>query len=153
MRAGRLLRGRSRESARLRRLLERATTYLRSHAWCPEAIAERFLGLGVGEVVAVFLFVLDEPVGGSDDRLWVVVGDLPSAYLVADRAPTPRDALAVYCELMERWCGAVEAGAGLADVFPVAAEATAENASALRSRVGFLRRHLLKEGEGARLGE
>lgn len=46
---------------------------------------------------------------GTPGALWVVAGDLPSAYLVTDAAPTATAtaALAIYCSLMQDWVEAV----------------------------------------------
>ena len=73
------------ETLLLRELLMRAESYIRTFPWCPQ-IAERYFAFGVGAVVGVFLFRFEQPAGGSEDFLWVVVGDLPSAYFVVDDA-------------------------------------------------------------------
>src|SRR2546429_5374748 len=39
--------------------------------------------------------------------VWVVVGDLPSAYLDAEEAPTPVGALRRHIDIMRRWINAV----------------------------------------------
>jgi hypothetical protein len=95
-----------------------------------------------GWVVGVFLFHID-PAPGVDEWLWVVAGDLPTAYLVTDEAPDPASALEAYCNLMSDWAEAVRAGRDLADVFPVAAEATLEHAEMLANRVSFLRARVI----------
>src|SRR4051812_48819734 len=87
------------DTALLRGMLERASQYLRSFRWCAD-IEEAYFGLGVGGVVAVFLFRIRPAQTGVDPLLWVVVGDVPSAYLVTDRAPSPACALEGYVELM-----------------------------------------------------
>lgn len=74
-----------------------------------------------------------------DEQLWVVVGDLPSAYLVTDVSPDAIAALGVYCELMEDWANAVLQETPLNEVFPVSARPTVENAHALLTRVKCLR--------------
>jgi hypothetical protein len=130
------------ETRQLREMLHRAETYLRSFNWCPP-IAERFLGYGVGGVITVFLFKLAGKVNGTDEFLWVVEGDVPSAYLVTDNAPDPGSALAVYCEMMEEWANAVLNGSPLNEVFPVGAPATRDNANKLLSRTRFIRERLI----------
>ena len=122
----------------LHEMLAEAERYLKAHSWCVE-IVDRYLGFGVGGVIAVFLFKFGERIKGTDDFLWVVVGDLPSAYFVVDDAPSPNAALETYCDLMEEWVEAVLAGEPVDDVFPVSADATAKNAEMLKSRLGFLR--------------
>jgi hypothetical protein len=125
------------ETNLLREMLHSAEAYLRSFKWCP-GIAERFLGFGVGGIVAVFLFRMPKKVG-ADDLLWVIDGDLPSAYLVTDKAPDPAAALSVYAGLMEDWARAVLDGSPLEALFPVAAPATSEHANMLLTRVQYLR--------------
>jgi hypothetical protein len=121
----------------LQQLLVKAHAYLRSYRWC-HRIQESYFGLGVAGVVGVFLLRI---VGGEgvDDWLWVVVGDLPSCYLVTDDAPDGVSALEVYCELMDDWIAWVRAGCVGKAVFPVDAPATEEAACALGSRLDCLR--------------
>ena len=83
------LRGDSDEDTQLlRSMLEEAQTFLTSFDWCKRVEASYF-GLGVGGVVAVFLFHILPAHSGVDDSLWVVAGDLPAAYLVVDESPDP----------------------------------------------------------------
>jgi hypothetical protein len=129
------------ETLQLRAMLEEATQYLRSFHWC-RGIANTYFGLGIGGIVAVFLFEIDgDP--EVDRYLWVVVGDLPSAYFVTDLAPTPVDALSEYCTLMQQWARAAAAGGSLDGAFPVAAAATEANANQLLKRIHFLRTQVI----------
>lgn len=130
------------ELRRVEALLEEAEQFLTSHAWCP-GIRRSFVGFAVGGVVGVFLFELAKPIGKSDEFLWVVVGDLPSAYLVADRAKSPREALQAYGELMRAWVDAIEQRGSLAGVYPVKAPPTLEHARLLASRLEFIEETLL----------
>jgi hypothetical protein len=132
----------ARETEELREMLQEALEYLRRHSWCPE-ILESYMGIGIGGVLAVFLVHLSEKVGGTDDWLWVIEGDLPSAYPVTDAAPDARTALAGYCEIMEDWAEAVLSNGPLDDVFPVAALAGREHAETLLSRTQFIREKVL----------
>ena len=125
-----------------------AAAYVAAHAWCPGVRRVRW-GLAVPPVFGVFLCELATPPAGSGDHeLWSVAGDLPNAYLVTDRARTPRQALAGYCELMEAWIAAVRAGASLRGVFPVRAAPTREHAELLAQRVAFLRERVLRRAGG-----
>ncbi|MDI1452115.1 hypothetical protein [Polyangium sp. 6x1] len=125
------------ETRELQATLQEARTYLASFTWCA-GIEEEFFGLGIGGIVAVFLFRIRR-VGATDEWLWVIAGDLPSAYLVTDRAASPTQALEVYCELMEDWIRAVRRGGNLRDVFPVQANPSSANADLLEKRILFLR--------------
>lgn len=133
----------SEETVELRQMLKNAKLYISSFDWCPD-IDKVFLGFGIGGVIAVFLFRFVQPIGEEkDDVLWVIEGDLPSAYLVTDDAPTPRAALQIYCELMEDWVAAVKTGSSLETVFPVRAKADNENAIMLERRISFIRNKIL----------
>jgi len=126
----------------LRAMLHKAEEFMRSYKWCPE-ISQRYLGFGVGGIVAVFLFRFREKIANTDDLLWVIVGDLPSAYVVVDRAPDARAALAIYCDLMAAWAGAILQHTPLDAVFPVKAEATEQNARQMESRIDFLKTEII----------
>lgn len=130
------------ETRALRSMLGQAETYLRSFAWCPP-IAARYFGFGVGGVIALFLFELESALNGTDKWLWVVEGDLPSAYFVTDDAHDAASALEVYCDLMEHWCDSAEKGEPLDDEFPVDVAPTLVNVNSLRARIGFIRNRLL----------
>ena len=83
------------ETRRLLLLHDRAVAYITSFAWSGKVCSIRF-GFGVGDIVGVFLVEL-EPASPKVDRfLWIVVGDLPSAYLVTDVSPNAAAALSAY---------------------------------------------------------
>lgn len=131
------------ESAKLNELLHEARLYLSQFSWC-RGIRREFFGLGVGGVVGVFFFDIIVPTG-IDSRLWVIVGDLPGAYLVTDLAKTPAAALSVYCDLMSDWVTTVYKDGDLTKVFPVEAQPTKEHARKLEKRIQFLREELIPE--------
>ena len=132
------------DTALLKNMLKEAINYLKSHSWCSE-ITEKYFGFGVGKIVGVFLFRLGEKVNDVDEFLWVIVGDLPSAYLVVDKANNPQEALEVYCELMEDWAAAVTNGTSLDDVYPINVPPTSEYAEMLSSRIEFIRKKIIPE--------
>src|ERR1700683_3971074 len=72
----------------LRAMALDAERYILSFPWC-KSVDTRYFGAGVGGVVAVFLFGILPARAGVDTWLWVVVGDLPSAYLVTDDCNIP----------------------------------------------------------------
>ncbi|HEX6811334.1 MAG TPA: hypothetical protein VF384_06915 [Planctomycetota bacterium] len=119
-----------------------AGAYVAGFGWC-KGVRRACLGLAIPPVFGAFLCELSCPEPGGDRWLWTVVGDLPSAYFVLDRAKTPSKALAVYCELMAAWVDAVRAGKLGRAVFPVRAEPTLEHAGMLASRLEFLRDRVL----------
>jgi hypothetical protein len=131
------------DTSLLREMAAEARAYMEAFEWCP-SIESVHLALGVGGVVGVFLFQFDEVIEDDDDALWVVVGDLPSAYVIVEPDDDGISALERYCELMEDWAFNVLKGRSLEDSFPVEAEATQEHAEMLRQRIVFLRSEIIE---------
>lgn len=128
----------------LREMAAEARAYIEDFEWSPP-IESLHLGLGVGGVIAAFLVQFEEEIDGTDDdALWVVVGDLPSAYVVVEPDDDGVAALERYCEVMEDWAFNVLKGNSLDDSFPVEAEATDEHAEMLNSRIAFIRTEILE---------
>lgn len=120
-----------------------ARDYLASFSWCPP-IKNLFFAYGVGGIIAVFVAELTESIKDSNDSLlWVIEGDLPSAYMVADDIQDPKTAIEVYCDLMDEWAKTVIDNQNLEEVFPVKAEPTHENAELLLKRTKFIRETLV----------
>lgn len=130
------------DTARLRPMFEQASSYLRSFAWCRE-IKEAYFGLGVGDIVAVFLFGIERAKEGAYEWLWVVVGDLPPACLLTGEAKHPAAALDGYVFEMERWVEAVTSGSSVDGLIPVNAPPSLEYADLLKRRLVFLHRYVL----------
>lgn len=133
------------ETQELRAFFERARNFMLSHSWC-RGVSKEHYAFGVGRVFAVFLFwtsIADH----EDEWLWVVVGDMPSAYLVTDELPTAVEALRAYTDLMEDWVLAARAGSSLSGVFPVGVSADEEHAAMLASRIECLRTFIIPDFE------
>lgn len=126
------------EELRLLRLMAQdAQDYLKSFSWC-RGIREGYYGGGYGGVVAVFLFRINPAAPEVDEWLWVVVGDLPPAYLVTDVSKTPSQALASYVREMSKWIELIKRGRRSDDVIAVNMEATWENAAGLEEKLGII---------------
>ena len=125
----------------------RAREYIQTFDWCPPITRQlpRFEAEGV---LALVHFVFAQAIEDTDRALWVVVGDLPSAYFVYEGNERVRDALEQYCGLMEDWATAARNGASVEELFPVDAEPTAENAEALQARLAFIRAEILPKVAG-----
>ncbi len=125
-------------------MLHEASQFILSFRWCG-AIQESYLGIGIGGVLAVFLFRILPIEAGVDEWLWAIVGDLPPAYLVTDNAPNAACALEGYVEEMARWAQAAKRGKAVADLIPVNVPPTPENAIELRSRLDFIEKEILPQ--------
>jgi len=119
-----------------------AKAFLGAFEWCAR-IEESYFGCGVGGVVGVFYFRIVPATEGVDEGLWIVVGDVPPAYLVTDESPTPSAALRTYIDQMKERVAAVEMGEPVDDLIPVNAAATPETARALKRRLDSLEADIL----------
>jgi hypothetical protein len=125
-------------------LARKATRFLSSFRWC-SAVRESFLAFDCGSILGVFLFHIQPRLIGVDEFLWVVVGDVPPAFLVCDDAPDWHCALQCYIREMQRWVHAVREGSGLDGVIPVNVSPTLEHADMLSRRLGFIKDHFVDD--------
>ena len=123
-------------------LARKATNFLTAFRWCA-SVKEAYLAFDIGDVLGVFLFRIEPRLVGVDDTLWVVVGDVPPAFLVCDDAPDWAGALRCYIREMQRWVAAVRSGSSLDGIIPVNVSATAEHAEMLSSRLDYIQDHVL----------
>lgn len=131
-----------RDTSLLRAMYKEARDYTESFSWC-RGVKGAYFGLGVGGVVAVFLFRIEPNKSNIDEWLWVVVGDLPSAYLVTDVSPTPAAALQTYVREMKKWVRAARSRRSVKELIPVNVPATRSWANRLRRRLEFLERDIV----------
>ena len=107
-------------------------------------IKATYFGLSVSNILGIFLFEIVHSKKGGDDKVWVIVGDLPPAYItVEDDSPNPATALDSYIGAMERWIAAAKIGGNVEGLIPVNVPPTPENAKMLESRLQFLDREIL----------
>jgi hypothetical protein len=126
------------DTALIAKEAQRAMRFVQGFRWAPP-IERLYLAWGVPGILCLFLVKFGRPIAGNpDDELWVVVGDLPTAYFVTEGNPDPHAALEAYCWLMENWADAVLAGEDLSQQYPVGVEPTEEHAKMLKSRLGFI---------------
>ena len=125
------------ETRLLRELSEEARTYLSSFPWC-KAITDLYFGDGIGGIIGIFFAHIEPTQPDIDEWLWVIVGDLPPAYLVTDLCCTPKQAAEGYIEEMRKWVAAAKAGRTSEEIIPVNVPATPEWATALEKRLDTL---------------
>jgi hypothetical protein len=134
------------ETAGLKELLDEATAYLKRFNW-HRGLKEAYLGIGIAKLLGLFLFEIVPASEEVDDKLWVVVGDLPPAYITTEEAPNPATALDSYIGAMEEWVEAAREGRSVEGLIPVTVPPTAENAESLESRLRFLDKEILSQYE------
>jgi hypothetical protein len=131
------------ETLQLRNLYSEAEKYLRKFKWCKNVL-EAYLGYGVADVFGLFFFHID-PIKNEDDYLWVIVRDIPSAYLVTDEARNCADALRIYIKLFREWVAAIRENRSVATLIPANVPPTRANAALLESRLNFLEENILPQ--------
>jgi len=119
-----------------------AKAFIQAFDWC-QGVKDSYFGCGVGGVVGVFFFRILPTSQEVDECLWVVVGDVPPAYLVTDESRTPSEALRTYISQMRQWVAAAESGRPVDELIPVNAAATIETAVTLKKRLAFLESEIL----------
>jgi len=128
------------DTALLQKMWEEAWRYISSFAWCKSAIASYFGG-GVGGIFAVFFFRIQPGRTGVDPWIWVMVGDVPSAYLPVTDCKSPGEAFRTYIRGMKKWVELARQGKeGTPEqgVPPVNVPATPEWAEQLDKRLQML---------------
>lgn len=139
------LEGETEEETRdLAKLAKTAKAYLASFRWCG-GIKEEYAGLTIPGIVGVFLFRIVPGSPDTDEWLWVVVGDLPPAYITLDSSPNPATGLDAYIGAMREWVDAVKNNLPTEELIPVNTPATIQYAEMLESRLDFLESEVLSD--------
>jgi hypothetical protein len=123
-------------------LVDKANSFLNGFSWA-EGRKNLWVADCIPGIIGIFLVELAPREQDIDQYIWVVVGDLPPAYLSSQYAKSPRDALDGYMGEMLAWVEAVENGRPTDDLIPNDGAPTLANAQALRSRLEFLGREIL----------
>ena len=125
----------------LREMSAGAEAYLRSFSWCGDVL-NSFFGGGVGGVFAVFLFNIHPERPEVGPWIWVVVGDIPPAYLPIEDAASPAQVFKMYLSGMSKWVEFARQGrSGTAgdNIPPINVPATPEWAEKLEHKLNSLR--------------
>jgi len=121
----------------LKEMLEEAKNYVLSFSWCESILGSYFAG-GVGKIFAIFLFNISPARPEVDSWMWIVVGDVPPAYLPLEDCRTSREVFDTYIAGMKRWVELVREGREAAPedrVPPVNIPANREWAESLDGRL------------------
>ena len=126
----------------LRGMAEEARRYLSSFEWC-RSIRQFYFGDGIGGVIGIFFAHIEPARADVDEWLWVIVGDIPPAYLVTDDCCTPKQAAEGYIREMRRWVASAKLGRTSSDIIPVNVPANPEWAAELEKRLDALEFEIL----------
>ena len=126
-------------------LAQQALWFLVCHEWCA-SVRHGYAGMVYEGILGVFFFEI-EPLRNADPEVWVIVGDLPPAYIACDDCPNAAAALDGYCGAMSEWVQAVRQKKPVDDLIPVNAPPTEEYADLLERRLRFIYEEILPEYE------
>lgn len=123
-------------------LSKEAESFLLSHGWC-DSIIEGWLAESWGYILCVFLFKIESENTEVDDYVWIVVGDIPSAYIDIESAEDSDDVLQCYVDIMSDWVECIETNKSVEDCYPIEVPPTLEYASMLKSRLKIISEELI----------
>jgi hypothetical protein len=126
----------------LRQMADDANHYIQSFDWCL-TVHEQYFGEGYGGIVAVFLFRVTIRKVEEPEWIWVVVGDMPSAYMEFETGTNPHEALGRYIEGVEEWLAATPEERSSGDLIPIEIPPGDEFLAMLRGRMDHLRSEIL----------
>ena len=124
----------------LQEMLEDAKRYVLSFPWC-DTIEKAYFAGGVGKIFAVFLFKITSRNPDVPSWEWIIVGDIPPAYIPLEDCRLPREVFETYIDGMRRWVEIVREGREPAPedcVPPINVPATTEWAENLSGRLRLL---------------
>jgi hypothetical protein len=114
-----------------------ASDYIASFAWC-KGIQESWFAGGIGGIFAIFLIRIRSGRSDVDPWIWVMTGDVPSAYLPIRDCSSAAEAFAIYLCGMRRWVALArlgKTGSPEEGVPPINVPATPEWAEVLDKRL------------------
>lgn len=111
-----------------------ASSYLLSHEWC-DKISNAWLATSWGCFLCVFLYQIESDIPEVDDYVWIVVGDIPPAYIDIIGANQPNEVIESYVDIMTDWLDTVYQGKSVVECYPVEVPATKEYAKMLEIRL------------------
>lgn len=107
-------------------------------------IQEMVFAFGLAPIVAVFLVRFERPIERGalrgETEMWAVAGDLPEMCFETIDAPTPADALRLYCAIAWDWGQAALKRRDISQCYPIALEPTREHGEMLLGRVKTLKK-------------
>lgn len=122
--------------------LNEARGFIRFYDWVSSIRAE-FLGAEVDGILYAFLFEIVPAQSEVDQWIWVIVGDIPPAYITCEDAKNPYEAVDAYVGAMEEWVNAAQEGKSVANLIPVNVPASSANAAMLGRRLKFIDERIL----------
>jgi hypothetical protein len=128
------------DTALLREMFADAKNYVLSFSWRGSIVNSYFAG-GVGKIFAIFLFNISPAQPDVDRWMWIVVGDVPPAYLPLEDCKSAAEVFETYIAGTKRWVNLAREGmepTSNDSVPPINVPATPEWAEQLDRRLRML---------------
>lgn len=125
-------------------LASEATDFLESHKWC-KRINKLYYDQGVSPIIGIFYADFEANVDRIPTSTWIIVGDIPPAYIDASDNRTGLEALKAYILEMQKWVDHVRKGLDLGNVIPVNAPPIIEYADMLNERLKILKEEIVQQ--------
>jgi hypothetical protein len=90
------------DTALLRKMAADAEVFIRSFPWCT-SVLESYFGGGIGGIFAIFFFHIRPSRPDVDPWIWIMIGDVPPAYLPLTDSESPAAAFRTYMRGMSKW--------------------------------------------------
>lgn len=125
----------------------KAELFLAKKPWC-KSIVCGYMARAWDGILGVFYFEIVPSSSEIDRSVWVIAGDVPTAYICND-SKVWSDALGAYVAEMTRWVDAVRTGEPIDMLIPTGVPPSISYANMLASRLQFIRTELLKSDLGS----
>ena len=122
--------------------LDRARTYISDQSWC-RCVKKVWAGRGLIGKFFSFLITIEPAYNYIPIEHWVIVGDIPTAYISIDGNFDAYSALIAYIGVMYDWVHAVRRNGDVSECFPVNVPPTQHWADELAGRLEFIKACLI----------
>jgi len=126
------------DSSYIEGLCLEARRFVSSFKWC-KRVLNAWLADGFRHAAIFWMEI--EPSGDADSFVWIIVGDIPPAY-IDPSSSNHVEALASYCWWMKQWVEAVRLGQTTEDLMPVVTRETYEEVKPSRDNAEMLDKRL-----------
>lgn len=126
----------------LKKLADEAISFISSHEWCKN-IETVMIDRGWGFILAVFYIIIEPAEKHIPNSFWVIVGDIPPAYIDTEDNPNGACAIDGYVMEMQKWIDHVMDGKSVDNVIPVNAPPEKKYATMLQSRLNMIKEEIL----------
>jgi len=124
------------------KLANEAESFLQGHKWC-KTIKNKWFVEGWENLVMIFYFEIIPNSKNVDDFVWVIVGDLPPAYIDIESASNPLEVIETYTDIMSDWVECVKNGLSIENCYPINVPPQKDYAEMLEIRIKLIRENIL----------